>query len=136
MTARAQARELEQFKALGASGVIAKPFDPFSLATSVRDHLYSTGMVALRANFLKRLRADALALCKCRVALTDDPTSAPLLEQIRAFVHALAGAAGIFGFQHVSREAAALETILMEKPPQPDAVERALDSLLASIKRE
>src|SRR5437764_14494736 len=31
MTARTQAREIETFRALGAAGVIAKPFDPLSL---------------------------------------------------------------------------------------------------------
>jgi len=39
MTARAQAREVEQFIALGAQGVIAKPFDPMTLAFQVRKRL-------------------------------------------------------------------------------------------------
>jgi CheY-like chemotaxis protein len=36
MTARAQSSEVEHFLALGAAGVIAKPFDPLTLATSLR----------------------------------------------------------------------------------------------------
>jgi len=36
MTARAQQSEVAQFLALGAAGVIAKPFDPLTLAQSVR----------------------------------------------------------------------------------------------------
>jgi CheY-like chemotaxis protein len=39
MTARAQRREVEQFIALGAQGVISKPFDPMTLAFVVRNHL-------------------------------------------------------------------------------------------------
>jgi CheY-like chemotaxis protein len=39
MTARAQAREVEQFISLGAQGVIAKPFDPMKLASEVQSHL-------------------------------------------------------------------------------------------------
>ncbi len=39
MTARAQAREVEQFIALGAQGVISKPFDPMTLASEVQGHL-------------------------------------------------------------------------------------------------
>ncbi|HTV28286.1 MAG TPA: response regulator [Xanthobacteraceae bacterium] len=39
MTARAQPREIEQFIALGAQGVISKPFDPMTLAFTVRNHL-------------------------------------------------------------------------------------------------
>jgi CheY-like chemotaxis protein len=39
MTARAQPREVEQFIALGAQGVISKPFDPMTLAFTVHNHL-------------------------------------------------------------------------------------------------
>lgn len=35
MTAKAQPRELEVFKALGVLDVIAKPFDPFTLAANL-----------------------------------------------------------------------------------------------------
>ena len=36
MTARAQTREIEHFRSLGAVGVISKPFDPLTLAVAVR----------------------------------------------------------------------------------------------------
>ena len=36
MTAKVQAREVEQLKALGAAGVIPKPFDPMTLAAQLR----------------------------------------------------------------------------------------------------
>lgn len=39
ITARTQAAERERLLALGAAGVIAKPFDPMTLADSVRAHL-------------------------------------------------------------------------------------------------
>jgi CheY-like chemotaxis protein len=39
MTARAQSREVAQMISLGAQGVIAKPFDPLTLALLVRKHL-------------------------------------------------------------------------------------------------
>lgn len=39
ITARTQAQEVEGFRALGAKGVIAKPFDPMSLAATVRRYL-------------------------------------------------------------------------------------------------
>jgi CheY-like chemotaxis protein len=39
MTARAQAREVEEFISLGAQGVISKPFDPMTLASQVEGHL-------------------------------------------------------------------------------------------------
>ena len=39
ITARTQLREVAQLRALGAEGVIAKPFDPMTLAGQVRDYL-------------------------------------------------------------------------------------------------
>ncbi len=36
MTAKVQTSEVEYYKSLGALGIIAKPFDPMSLATQVR----------------------------------------------------------------------------------------------------
>ena len=39
MTARAQTREIEQFIALGAQGVISKPFEPMTLADEVSHRL-------------------------------------------------------------------------------------------------
>jgi CheY-like chemotaxis protein len=39
MTARAQTCEIELFRSLGAVGVIRKPFDPMTLAASVRTYM-------------------------------------------------------------------------------------------------
>lgn len=39
MTSRTQAAESEHFLSLGAAGVIAKPFDPLTLAGTVRERL-------------------------------------------------------------------------------------------------
>ncbi|WP_426039682.1 response regulator [Brevundimonas sp. DC300-4] len=43
MTARARTSEVEEYKALGALGVIVKPFDPMSLARDLRDILAGGG---------------------------------------------------------------------------------------------
>lgn len=45
MTARAQSREVEHFIALGAQGVISKPFDPMTLASQVQSHLQALNRV-------------------------------------------------------------------------------------------
>ena len=45
MTARTQSREIEQFVALGAQGVIAKPFDPMTLGGVVRGHLQALTLI-------------------------------------------------------------------------------------------
>lgn len=39
ITARTQAYEVEKFKEMGVKGVIAKPFDPMSLAAQARGYL-------------------------------------------------------------------------------------------------
>jgi CheY-like chemotaxis protein len=39
ITARTQTHEVERYKSLGAAGVIAKPFDPMSLARTVRSFI-------------------------------------------------------------------------------------------------
>lgn len=39
MTARVQTHELAHFRSLGAVGVISKPFDPMTLAASVRSQM-------------------------------------------------------------------------------------------------
>jgi CheY-like chemotaxis protein len=41
MTARVQTSEIEQFKSQGIAGVISKPFDPMTLAASVRNYMQS-----------------------------------------------------------------------------------------------
>jgi CheY-like chemotaxis protein len=71
MTARAQAREIEQFVSLGAVGVIPKPFDPMKLAESVKIYVTSptAAMASLRDGFLVRARrrchAGNLSRCTC-----------------------------------------------------------------------
>jgi CheY-like chemotaxis protein len=44
MTARAQTREVQHFISLGAQGVVAKPFDPLTLAPLVRSHLLAAAV--------------------------------------------------------------------------------------------
>jgi CheY-like chemotaxis protein len=39
LTARMQASEIQQYVSLGAQGVLSKPFDPMTLAASVRSYL-------------------------------------------------------------------------------------------------
>jgi CheY-like chemotaxis protein len=39
LTARTQTDEIEQYISMGAQGVLSKPFDPMTLAASVRDYL-------------------------------------------------------------------------------------------------
>ena len=136
MTARAQTRELEHFKSLGAAGVISKPFDPMTLADSVRGHLRTAGLAALREGFVRRMRTDAATLAQFRSDLTNGDGAVRALEQIKAFAHALGGSSGIFGFHEVSEAAAKLEATAIDQltgSPTPGKIEHDIDALLDCI---
>jgi len=109
MTARAAAGDREHLRGLGAAGVIAKPFDPMTLPECVRGHLRAAGMKALFHGFMRRLQSDVKALAECRTMLELEPDTTPVLASIRAFAHALAGAAGVFGLHEIGRRAGELE---------------------------
>lgn len=140
MTARAQPRELEHFVSLGAEGVIAKPFDPMTLAASVRNYIggLAAGIAARRKGFLERTRENAQVLAAHRAALTDPATAAPALDRIGAIAHSIAGGAAIFGLPTVSRLAAELEAAVhacQENESASADVERALVPLVAAIEK-
>jgi CheY-like chemotaxis protein len=141
MTARAQVREIEMFVSLGAIGVIPKPFDPMTLAESVKAYARPSKAVldTMRSGFLERARRDASALAPCREALASDGHSVRALEQIKMIAHSLAGAGGIFGFPAISEKSARLvraAEAMLEGGAGATDVARALDELLDQIAQE
>jgi CheY-like chemotaxis protein len=136
MTARAQSRELDQFRSLGAVGVIAKPFDPMTLAAAVRSYMVpkSDVLAALRDAFLQRADDDAVALRQHRSRL-NGTAALPTLAGIRDIAHGLAGAGGIFGFDDISSAAAALEEAVIDRngAGTMEGIVTALDSLLIHV---
>jgi two-component system OmpR family response regulator len=138
MTARAQASELDRFLSLGAAGVIAKPFDPMTLAALVRRYAPAaeTRIATLRNNFLLRVRADAKVLAELGNAIADDRDAAHALHQIETIAHALSEAAGIYGFHRISTDAGALEDAVVTSPAASADIRQALDALVASIEGE
>jgi CheY-like chemotaxis protein len=111
MTARAQARELDRFHSLGVLGVIGKPFDPMTLAASVRDYLPPAAdpLDELRASFLQRVERDVAVLSGDRAALKEGIELPNTLDRIMRTAHGLSGAGGIYGYSEISDAAAALE---------------------------
>jgi two-component system OmpR family response regulator len=135
MTARAQTRELDRFRSLGAVGVIAKPFDPMTLATSIRQYVKPVDdpLESLRAGFLLRAKKDAAALTALRISLGNGASEAETLAAIRQIAHGLAGAGGIFGFAEISDAAAELEDVVVSEiasPGQRGIVDHAIDHLI------
>jgi CheY-like chemotaxis protein len=134
MTARAQTREVQQLIALGAHGVISKPFDPMTLAFQVRSHLQAIRLESMRTVFVRRAKGDAALLASCRCSLGDLAT----VTQIREIAHGLAGAAGLFGFDQISSNAAALEDAVarLESGGSRRELAQSLDHLMACIEGE
>jgi CheY-like chemotaxis protein len=135
MTARAQAREVQQFIALGAQGVISKPFDPMTLAFSVRSHLQGIRLDTMRSVFVRRACNDAAQLAACRSApgAETDPAT---VSRIREIAHGLAGAAGLFGFEQISNDAAALEETIVARlagAGAPGDQMQAIDRLISHM---
>jgi DNA-binding response OmpR family regulator len=140
MTARAQPRELEHFVSLGAEGVIAKPFDPMTLAASVRNYIggLASGIAARRASFLERTRENGKALALAFAGLSDNTAAKAALERIGSIAHSIAGGAAIFGFVAMSRKAADLEASAnarLEGAKAAVEIDQAVAALIASIER-
>jgi CheY-like chemotaxis protein len=138
MTARAQAREVEQLIALGAHGVISKPFDPMTLAFQVRGHVQSIRLEALRTVFVRRAKNDAELLAAFRLSLGQEASPASV-GRIREIAHRLAGAAGLFGYNQISTDAAALEEALVAEldgratVDDPEDLTSAINRLLSRM---
>jgi two-component system OmpR family response regulator len=135
MTARAQTRELDRFRSLGALGVIPKPFDPMTLAASVRSYVQSAHdpMDDLRAQFLQRVKKDVMALSQGRIELEDGTRLPDTLDRIKRIAHGLSGAGGIYGFAAISDAAADLEDAVIAELADPgpgDQTDLALDGLI------
>ena len=135
MTARAQSRELERLRSLGAIGVIAKPFDPMTLAASVRAYASAPNprLGEMRDQFLLRMDEDLVSLAGHWSALAKGTAIEDALSGIRHIAHRLAGASGIFGLDDLSDAAATLEESVIRQgggSGTVDEIGSALDCVL------
>jgi CheY-like chemotaxis protein len=139
VTARAQRQDLEQFKKLGAAGVITKPFDPMTLGGTVRGYLSAKKLAAAECHFSERMRVDAGTLRMFREQFQSDPSSSASFEAIQSCAHKLAGAAGVFGFSAVSGMASDLEEAIVARRTDrivPEVIEAKLNALIACVEQE
>lgn len=138
MTARAQTREVEHLIALGAQGVISKPFDPMTLAVLVRSHLQAVPPGTLRGIFMRRVKTDAAVLKPYRCRLAENPDAAAL-DPVRQIAHSLAGAADLLGFDQIGSAASAVEKAATAKLDGGDTqtdLAHALDHLIVRLENE
>jgi chemotaxis protein histidine kinase CheA len=118
--------------------VISKPFDPMTLAFAVRSHLQAIRLDTLRTVFVRRAKSDAALLASCRSSLQEN-TGPATVGRIREIAHGLAGAAGLFGFDRISSEAAALEETVVASlagGSTPADLTHALDCLMSCMAGE
>ena len=118
--------------------MISKPFDPMTLAEVLRGHLQAVRLRVLRAAFLRRAQAAAAALAPCRSSIVreKDPVE---FGRIREIAHGLAGTAGLFGFDQISRDAAALEDAIIARLDGSGSrknIKHALDRLIAHMEHD
>jgi CheY-like chemotaxis protein len=140
MTARAQPRELEKFRALGAEGVISKPFDPLTLAASVRRHMQEPAdyLAGPRMRFLKLARGNAIALMQDWQELANEVNTAATLERVEKVAHRLAGGGGTVGLGEISTKAFVLEQAaidMLDGAATITDVKRSLDRLIDVIEQ-
>ena len=136
MTEQRKAGEGARLKAMGAAGLIAKPLAAERLPADLRGFVPAEGVLAAaRQRFLLRLDADARVLWATRRLLLEADCG-PALVRINRIAHALAGAAGIYGFGGITSVSAALSAVAEDRlagHARDIDVERALDRLLARI---
>jgi CheY-like chemotaxis protein len=138
MTARAQSRERDLFRSLGAVGVIPKPFDPMTLAALVRAYVEppKARFGVMQSEFLRRVERDVVTLAGHWSKLENGTAVAASLVGIKHVAHGLAGAGGIFGFDKISDAAASLEEAVILESDGSGSVEdigSALDRVLACV---
>ena len=142
LTARAQRRDVERLRELGAAGVIIKPFDVMTLADDIRRIVAGADASAEEPEEeLKHLRdayAHALpAKLACLDASLDNARSEPRerarLEAARDLAHRLRGTSGSYGFKALSNELVRierqLETLLGGSADRADAWGAIADAL-------
>ena len=125
MTAKAAQDEVTELKAIGALGVIPKPFDPMTLSSTVidiwsantqarrkpKDDLSSTTMQRIEQiadHFAASLPQRLQKIAEAIQAICGSSADARLRETVRRDLHSLTGSAKTFGFSALSHCARAL----------------------------
>ncbi len=148
MTAKVNSAEVGFYKALGAVGVISKPFDPMTLADQIRDIVSAATQkrVSEKALSLRALQERFSKLLPQRIADIQNQWEACAeggdSSELFRSIHSLAGAAGTFGFHRLGEQARTLERLMLENREALNssekfpAIERLLENLLLLISQD
>jgi CheY-like chemotaxis protein len=134
MTAMAQAEDRARYDALGCLGLIAKPFDPLTLAHTLealwgrhveeRPRPFANEFEALRRAYVGELPGRIEAMQAAAEALAVRGWDRPTVESLYRETHRLTGSSGLYRMSQLSRTAAILEEIvklLLSGPTWPPA---------------
>ena len=116
MTARVQPREILEYRHLGSLGVIPKPFDPNTLAETIRgmwdrhqkarlNEARREDLAALRLQYAAELPERLRAIEVASGSLRDNGWDHRVAASLYDMAHRLAGSAAIYGFPEVSEAA-------------------------------
>jgi CheY-like chemotaxis protein len=131
-----QVTQLTPFTDSGLVRVLIGPADPSTIIEVVRDEIRASQMRQLRRRFSQRLAAEEVELKRYGETLRDAAKPATALDELSSRAHKLAGAAGIYGFEEVSRAASHLEMAISPEnrtESSPLDVSTSLDNLLVCI---
>lgn len=147
MTAKVQSSEIAQYKALGALDVIAKPFDPMSLASTIRNILgqaTATRIPAALLEQLQQLRQGVGQEIPSRIekietawrSLGGGRWDAEAATNLRSLLHSTVGTAGTFGYKQTSLQARSAESRLgallaTSNAPTHEQLEEMTESIIA-----
>src|SRR6266540_4082237 len=118
MTAKVQPQEIAQYKAMGVVDVIAKPFDPMTLSTTITA-IWERWRAASAGAELRVLADEYVARIPEKLAQIEHAWAAALrggnqadLEALYRLTHGLHGSGATFGFEALSAASAELEQAL------------------------
>ena len=125
ITAKVQPHEVEQFIALGAIAVIAKPFEPTQLAAQIRRHLPSTSkppkqdpkrnkLELLREVYRQELPARLEAIQENWKLVQTNNDTGDICKELHRQLHSLTGSGHSFGYTKLGDAARVIEHILVK----------------------
>ena len=143
MTACVQPNEMDKYIALGAAGIIPKPFNPLTLSEEVQSlwQVYhrqqnqnaQDQLDDLRQRYLSNLpakRQEIQAFVGRRRGV--NKPSPQSIQQIKRLAHNLAGSGKSYGYHTISKSAKIMEEMLISMPDSP-RLSAVADKLIVAI---
>lgn len=134
ITGSGQTRKSGYFKALGAAGVLAKPFDADALMAAVRKHLRPkpTAIEAMKKQFLQQAEGYSSELVGCAKALATGANHADVLVHLRQIANRLFDSEGVFAYRLIGADAIALDAAVTEERSETE-IQTAIQALVKRI---